>query len=110
MRLMAGSVDMGDLFVTNAELEGCTDSIKLAKNFMTAVSIALETRSTANDIVEKTEKLREEAKAATEAAKAAQLAADAAEKQLEEAEASLAEATKAAVAAEAAVGGISCES
>lgn len=109
MRLMAGREDMGDVLVTNAELEGCTDSIKLAKSFMMAVAAALQTRSAANDKVDQTEKLREASVSAKEAVEAAQRAAEAAAKQLEEAEARLSEAMKAAETAEEAVGGISYE-
>ena len=109
MRLMAGSEDMGDVLVTNAELEGCTDSIKLAKNFMTAVAVALQTRSAANDKMGQTKKLREAAVSAREAAEAAQRVAEAAAKHLEEAEASLNEAAKAAETAEEAVGGLPYE-
>lgn len=109
MRLMAGNEEMGTVFVTNAELDGCVDSIKEAKTLMDAVGVALEARSTFNDKAALTESLREEAAAAKEAAEVARLAAEQKANELEDAEAGITAAAEVAEAAEASVGGIVCE-
>ena len=97
---------VGDIMVNKADLHGCIDAKKDAKELMEQVAIALQTRSEANSKTKELESLRQSVATAKEAVEAARLEAKSKEKQLEAVEDEWSKAMTAAASALSAIGGL----